>query len=254
MFIVDAAGLFDTQAWKTITQLDAYKVDDSLIKGGGDEVESRLVNFNGPDAAKSKYAVRLVKLSAAEDPDGAERIRIGYTDCGYCRSATDCDKCKSPTDARTCNIVPERAAATVEQLYAKLEKAVADPASPEAAEMALAGLPPFLAPRALEQMRSPTLRAQLAGMLLRQTVIHEVGHAVSLLDHDTDPPENLRQQIRSCPMYYPGRRAWWRFTLLQTLFKPDASMPMQYSSFCRDLAAHSSTGYNCFSRINVADW
>lgn len=254
MFIIDAAGLFDLQRWKEFTQLEAYKVDDSMVKGGGDEIESRLVNFNGPTSAQFKYAVRLLKLTAGEDPDGAEGVRIGYTHCGYCSSATECDKCKSPKDARNCNVIPERASTTVEQLYMKLERAVADPASAEAAEMALAGLPPFLAPRALEQMRSPTVRAQLADMLLRQAVIHEVGHAVALGDHDTDPPEQLRQQIRSCPMYYPGRRAWWRFTLLQTLFKPDASMPMQYSVFCRGLAGYSPAGYNCYSRINVADW
>ena len=29
---------------------------------------------------------------------------------------------------------------------------------------------------------------------------------------------------------------------------------MQYSEFCRGMAAYRSDGYDCFTRINVADW
>ena len=38
------------------------------------------------------------------------------------------------------------------------------------------------------------------------------------------------------------------------LFKADATLPMQFSEFCRGLAAYRSIGYDCFTRINVADW
>jgi hypothetical protein len=254
MFVIDPAGLFDFTSWKKMTQIEAYKVDESMIAGGSDDVASRVVNFNTGDASQSKYAVRLVKLAPNDDSGGAAANRMGFTDCGYCRSNSDCDKCKSPKDARTCNVIPERPLILVNRLYMDLGKALADPTSEEAAGMAAAGIPPFLARRALDALRDPAARNALAQKLLAQVVIHEVGHAVSLLDHSVDPPKGMEQTVRSCPMYYPGPRAYWRFTVFQILFKADATLAMQYSDFCRGMAAYRSAGYDCFMRINVADW
>jgi hypothetical protein len=254
MFVIDPANLFDFALWKKMTQLEAYKVDDSMIAGGDDEVASRVVNSNVDDSSQSKYAVRLVKLAPKDDPDGAAENRIGFTHCGYCRSATDCDECKSPKDARTCNVIPERPIILVNRLYADLGKALSDPSSEQAAGMAAAGIPPFLARRALDALRDSAARDALAQKMLAQVVIHEVGHAVALVDHKGDLPKGVEQTIRNCPMYYPGHRAYWRFAVFQILFKADATLPMQYGEFCRGMAAYRSVGYDCFPRINVADW
>jgi hypothetical protein len=254
VFVIDPAKLFDAATWKRVTQIEAYMLDDSMIAGGSDDVASRVVNVNTTDASQSKYAVRLVKLASKDDADGAAVNRMGFTDCGYCRSASDCDECKSPKDARTCNVLPERPIVLVNQLYMDLGKAVSDPSSQEAAGLAAAGIPPFLARRALDVLRDPVAREAMAKKLLAQVVIHEVGHAVSLLDHSADPPKGMEQTVRNCPMYYPGRRAYWRFAVLQMLFKADATLAMQYSEFCRGMGAYRAGGYDCFTRINVADW
>jgi hypothetical protein len=51
MFVIDPAGLLDLSLWKKMTRIEAYKVDDSMIAGGSDEVGSRVVNTNTSDAS-----------------------------------------------------------------------------------------------------------------------------------------------------------------------------------------------------------
>jgi len=246
MFAVDAGGIFDSALWLSASGVTAYKVDESMIAGGGDPEESRVVNFNGSGDRK-KYAVRVLTMPGDDDPDdpGKTNPSTGYTACGECRMPKDADYCK---------VFPSRIRAQVEGLFSWLSAAVADPASAQGQELAKLGLPPWLAQQALERLRNPAARAAMASQLITQNAIHEVGHAVSLVDHKSGSPKGAENPVRECPMYYPADITYWRYVVLQTLFRPDASMPMRYTKFCRGLKALQGEGYNCFARVNVADW
>ena len=52
-------------------------------------------------------------------------------------------------------------------------------------------------------------------------------------------------------MYYPAEVVYHRFILLQTLFRPDADLSMQYSRFCRGVGLPE---FDCFRKLNVKDW
>lgn len=246
LVVVDSGNIFDAGLWLSASGVQAVKVDESMIAGGGDPEESRVVNFN-LSGEKKKYAVRVMTMPGNDDPDdpGKTNPSTGYTACGDCRMPKDADYCK---------VFPSRIRKQVEDLYQWLSAAVTKPGSPESIELSGAGLPPWLAQRALERLRDPAARAALVNQLTTQTAIHEVGHAVALADHKSGSPKGAEDPVRECPMYYPANITYWRFVVLQTLFRPDASLPMRYTKFCRGLQALQGQGYNCFERVNVADW
>jgi hypothetical protein len=55
-------------------------------------------------------------------------------------------------------------------------------------------------------------------------------------------------------MYYPNTATYQRWIILQSLFRPEADMPMRYVQFCRGLESLQTDGFNCYARLNVADW
>lgn len=81
---------------------------------------------------------------------------------------------------------------------------------------------------------------------MRQTAIHEMGHACSLPGHcekgDEPPVGN-----KTCPMRYSDRAQDLQYAVLQILLKPEAPMPMAYGQFCRD------ADFNCWGHLNVKD-
>lgn len=246
MFIVDEGGIFDPALWLSASGITAYKIDESMIAGGPDPEESRVVNFNASGDHK-KYAVRVLTMPGNDDPDdpGNKNPSTGYTACGQCLMPKDSDYCK---------VFPTRIRKEMEGLYRWLSVAVAQSGSPEGQELASLGLPPWLPQRALEQLRNPEAREALVRQMIAQNAIHEVGHAVSLSDHKKGSPKGAEDPVRECPMYYPATVTYRRFVVLQTLFRPDSSLPMRYTKFCRGLAALQAQGFNCYARINVADW
>ncbi len=244
--VVDPGGIFDTGLWFNASGVEAVKMDESMIAGGSDPEESRVVNFNG-SGDKKKYAVRVITMAGDDDPDdpGKTNPSPGYTACGECRSPKDADYCK---------VFPSRIRKQIEDLYQWLNTAVTQPGSAESQQLASVGLPAWLPKQALDRLRDPAARAALVNQFIAQTAIHEVGHAVSLADHKSGSPKGSEDPVRECPMYYPANVTFWRYIVLQTLFRPGASMPMRYTKFCRGLQALRGQGYDCFSRITVADW
>lgn len=246
MFVVDDGGIFDLALWLSASGITAYKVDDSMLAGGANPEESRVVNFNA-SADKKKYAVRVLTMPGDSDPDdpGKTNPSTGYTACGECRMPKDADYCK---------VFPTRIRKQVEDLFRWLSAAVTQPGSPEAQQLASLGLPPSLPQQALAKLRNPAAREAMVRQLTAQNAIHEVGHAVSLKDHQKGSPKGAEDPVRECPMYYPADVTYRRFIVLQTLFRQDSSLPMRYTKFCRGIASLQKEGYNCFARINVADW
>jgi hypothetical protein len=244
LLVIDPAGIFDSAIWEQASGIVAHMLDESLIAGGGDAEASRVVNFNS-DSGHPKYAVRVVSMPGISDPDdpGGKNQSMGKTPCGQCRS---------PKDADSCKVFPARIRAKIEDLYLWLGLALAQPTSPQGQELAGAGFPPWLAQRALDKLRDPASREALARQLITLIAIHEVGHACGLSDHQSGSPPGLSgAPVRACPMYIPADTTYHRFILLQTLFRPDADLPMQYSRFCRGVGLPE---FDCFRKLNVKDW
>ncbi len=244
LLVIDPAGIFDSAIWEQASGIIAHLLDESLIAGGGDPIASRLVNFNS-DSGHPKYAVRVVSMPGSSDPDDPEGENQSM-------GITYCEGCRSPKDAKSCKVFPARIRAKIEDLYQWLGLALAQPTSPQGQELAGAGFPPWLAQRAHDNLRSPASREALVRQFTTQIAIHEVGHACGLSDHQSGSPPGLSgAPVRACPMYIPADTTYHRFILLQTLFRPDADLPMQYSRFCRGVGLPE---FDCFRKLNVKDW
>ena len=246
LLVVDPDGIFDSALWEQASGIVAHKLDDSLIAGGEDPEASRVVNFNS-DSGHPKYAVRVASVAGIIDPDDPEEENKEQN-----LGKTECEQCRSPKDADFCKVFPNRIRVKIQDLYLWLGLALAQPTSPQGQELAGAGFPPWLAQRAFDKMRDPAGREALVRQFITQVAIHEVGHACGLSDHDSgSPPGESGAAVRACPMYIPADTTYHRFILLQTLFRPDATLAMQYSKFCRGVGLPE---FDCFRKLNVKDW
>jgi hypothetical protein len=251
IFVVDTGGSFDSAVWQRASDVKAYKVDETMLAGGGHAEESRVINFNADDGDHKKYAVRVETMPGDSDPDDPQKknTSTGQTSCGECRS---------PKDADYCRIFPYRIRVLFEDLYRWLTLALTKQGSEESQELDASGYARWLAQRALDKLKDPAARQAMVKQMITQVTIHEVGHAVGLKDHEggvpAGTPESAAGTIRECPMYYPSNTTYRRWIILQSLFRPQADMPMRYVQFCRGLAAMQGDGYNCHARVNVSDW
>jgi hypothetical protein len=115
-----------------------------------------------------------------------------------------------------------------------------------------------LARAALSRLNNPATRDAIARQMRTHLVLHEVGHATALRDHRKSDIPGKEDVVRGCLMYLPGKLAYMRFIVRQVMFGMDATLSMEYKEFCRGLEAASAQypaeNYNCYARINVADW
>lgn len=238
LFIVDAGGSFDTALWANLSGITAWKLDDSLIQGGSDRRQSRIVNFLPGADSRHKFAVRLETVSGLADPDKPSETNgpLGYTDEWPIRS---------PADAIVCRVFKDRINSVITGLYNWLANALKIPNSKEAAELASSGYPRFLAERAFAQL-GPGQRENLARKLTLLASIHEVGHACGLPGHVNSKGEEGSTGSTACPMRYMTLANATQLMLLQTLFAPGAPLPGEVSRFC-------STEFNCYRQLNVKD-
>jgi len=236
LFVIDKANLLDTSAWGVATEMLAYRVDESLIHGGGDRTTSRQVDYNADDGGHV-YAVRIESIPGMVDPEDGT---IDST-AGYVRPWP----INQPRDAEYCYIFPARHRQFVKDAVKYLQRAVANPQGPEGQALHAQGIPPHLWQDALDRMDA-AMQETLAQQMLRLTVIHEVGHACGIGGHveeGSDAEGSTGNQ--QCPMRYSDRGDDLRFIVLQAIFKPDATLQGTYSSFCKD------DDFNCWGSLSL---
>ena len=233
LFIIDAGNIFDLSAWAVASGIMAHKLDESLVKGGGDGKSSRIANYTaeeGPDV----YAVRVKAVPGLADPEmGTEEGVLGY-----CASDGS-----GPRSVTHLNVFPDRHRRFIKLVRAYLQRAVARPRGAEGQALQQAGMPPHLWQDALDHL-DPARQEQLAKQCIRSTAIHEVGHACSIPGHLDENGDEAPVGDPSCPMRYSDKADDLRYIVLQTIFKPDATLQSTFSCFCRQ-------GDNCWSHISL---
>lgn len=240
LFVIDDGNIFDPPVWERASDIAAFRLNDSLIKGGpSGKVESRIVDFNSGEGGK-KYCVRLVKYEGLVEGEkyldqlNDNVMLFGYTD----------NQGNSPKTTLRCVVFPARLRALVDRVASYVDKGLKDPASEDGKALEEAGIPPWLARKALERLDPPT-RDQLAKQMVAMCAIHEIGHACGLPDHG-DTEEAKKKGDPKCPMKYPDRSENRRLLTLQVVFALDHPLPMQYDRFC-------GTQNKCFRLLNVKD-
>ncbi|MEN6547169.1 MAG: hypothetical protein ABFE07_14125 [Armatimonadia bacterium] len=235
MFVIDAGGVFDLSAWGVVSEILAYKVDDSLVRGGGDPISSRIVDHTmseGPNV----YAVRVETVKGLADPGGEEGETVG----GY----TTPWPLSSPREVTRCVVFPDRHRKFIRGIVGYLKRAVANPQGNEGQALQQAGMPPHLWQDALDRLDAAT-QEQLAQQCLRSTTIHEVGHACGIPGHvNPDSGEEGSTGDKNCPMRYNATEDDLRFIVLQTIFKPGATLQGTFSRFCKQ-------DDNCWSHLSL---
>ncbi len=240
LFVIDAGGVFDTAAWQKASGIVAYKVDDARTQGGDDRTQSRIVDYTmDEDEDTHVYAVRVECMPGDRDTGGLP----GADDPGVLGYAGPWP-ISQPRDAQFCRVFPARHRSAVDHLTTILGIGTAQPNSKEAQWLKSTGLPPHLWQEALQRLSEP-VRAALAEQCIRLTAIHEVGHCCGLPGHVIPEGEEGAGNEGAigdpaCPMRYGDRQSDLQMIVLQSLFKPDAPLPGQYSAFCKE-------DHNCWS-------
>lgn len=237
LFLIDEGGIFDNAVWEKASRIAAWKLDETLVQGGADPKESRIVDFNS-DSGGGKYALRLETVLGSRDP-GDPTSNAG--EWGY----TEEWPIKSPKDVKACRVFKDRIRATLNELYLWLGKALTVPGSPESKELAGSDFPRWLAQRALNQLGPGQVEA-LANKLILLSAIHETGHALGVSGHTNEKGEEDQIGAKECPMRYLNHLNSRQLIILQLLFAPNSPMPGEASRFC-------TTGFACFSKLNVKD-
>lgn len=234
LFIIDAGGVLDLSAWGVCSGILAYKVDDSLVRSGGDAISSRIVDHTmseGPNV----YALRVETVNGFVDPAGEDTQGVG----GY----TAPWPISSPRDVERCVVFPDRHREFIKGAVAYLRRAVANPQGEEGQALQQAGMPPHLWQDALDRLDAAT-QEQLAQQCIRSTTIHEVGHACGIPGHLNADGEEAPIGDNNCPMRYSDRGDDLRYMVLQTIFKPGAALQGTFCCFCKQ-------GDNCWSHLSL---
>lgn len=243
LFFLDDSGYFDPAIWEHASGIKAYALNAELCKEGFKPQAARLVNFRSSYAKNGeKYCVPVTVVKGPyKDEDGDVPMGLALGPGG------GCPKC--PKEVESLTLYPDNALSWINTFATRLGIAAAQPNSAEAKEFEELGLPREMWKSASRKL-SEGYRKQLADMVVRHTVIHEMGHCCELMGH-YQPGDPAQREIpigsKTCPMRYSDHADDLRFFILQVLLKPDAPLPMTSDQFCKD------SDYNCWGHLNVKD-
>lgn len=232
--VLDEAGDFLPEAWKTASGMRAFRVSPAHCKPGGEA--SRVVNVNQSRFRNgSKYAVVLTELNMGDGDQVAKEggsVDTGETSEGTC-----------PREILYCRVFPDRVRGGLRFLMSRLEVAIR---THEAKGGYLSQtFPKWMLEQALAQLQNPAVFEGIAKQWTRWFVLHELGHACGLPGHVVGKAETSEGD-RRCYMRYSTMEESKQSAVLQTLLQPGASLPVGSDLFCKER-------FDCFGHLNVKD-
>ena len=238
IFVIDKDELFSVPAWKKASDIMAYRLDNSMVKGGADEQESRIVDFNQKySAGVHKYSIRLIKSNETGGDDGKVTL-------GECFPETSLRK--PPKYWNSTVIYVEAINYFSDRAIRKLEK---ENNQTDEKLREVTGLTREQFNRLHEVIKNSSVVSTLKEFFINRTVLHEVGHSCAVDHHDPVESGNL-----SCPMKYGDTMDDYTYIkdfLLEILEfisasgEGEAIISFANSKFC--------TEFNCYNEIQVRD-
>ncbi len=240
IFVIDVDELFSVPAWKSASDIMAYRLDNSMVKGGPGGMESRIVDFNqGYAAGVHKYSVRLIKSS--------EIIKEGnMTVLG--ESLPEGSLHKTPKYWDKTVIYVDAINKLTDDVIRNLEdgKNVSDERLKE-----VTGLTREQLNRINELTKNASVVSTIREFFDNRTIIHEVGHSCAADHHDPITSGNL-----SCPMKYKDAMDSYTYIkdflmdileFISTSGDGETIISFGNSKFCSDPL------YNCYFELRVKD-
>lgn len=243
LFVLDDSGYFSPATWEHASGIKAYALSAEMCEPGAKPEAARKVNFRSSYAKNGdKYGLVVTVVP------GASKDSDGDMPAGLCDDDSGGPQC--PKHVTGLYLYPGNVMSLVNTAVTELGIAVAQPNSPQAQAWDKLGLPRWMWKRALDRLMSEAYRQKLVDQMMRQTAVHELGHACGLWGHfkagDPARQETFGLGDKACPMYYGEGSENQRYLILQVLLNPDATASATAGQFCK-------TDLNCWRHLNVKD-
>jgi hypothetical protein len=186
IFVIDMDELFSVPAWKTASGIMAYRLDNSMVKGGTGVQESRIVDFNQKySAGVHKYSIRLIKSSETGGDDGKVTLGECFPETSVRKPPKYWDRTVIYVDA--INFFSDRAIRKLERENNQTDEKLKQ----------VTGLTREQFNRLHEVISNASVVSTIKEFFINRTVLHEVGHSCAVDHHDP-----LESGSLSCPMKY----------------------------------------------------
>jgi hypothetical protein len=186
LFVIDMDELFSVPAWENASDIMAYRLNNSMVKGGDDGQESRIVDFNQKySAGVHKYAIRLKNSSGTAGDEG--KVTLG--ECFPETSSRVPPKYWDSTViyVEAINYFSDRAIRKLERENNQTDDRLRE----------VTGLTREQFNRLHEIIRNTSVVSTIKEFFVNRTVLHEVGHSCAVDHHDP-----VESGFLSCPMKY----------------------------------------------------
>lgn len=195
IFVIDMDDLFTPVSWKAATGIEGYWMTPDLVFGskGGNELNMsyRWVNFCRGNAAGSKYAVLLKRISTIDDP---------YKLCSNLPDYTGCNSGSPVKNAVLTLVLTERTKKWLVTISDTMATWLVKFPKEKQLKIGKHFIPTVWIKKFVDAVKNPAKLKEILNFYDNQIAIHEIGHALGVSHHGKD--KNKTTGAHDCPMRY----------------------------------------------------